>query len=202
MKFSPALLFRLVLVPLLGAALFAGCCGAKTCDCQNNRADALLFNFRPGSFTAAELDTVILERSVFPRDPAIRTVSGTTYRTPDVAAIVRDRASLFRTPIVLDNAKPFAVDNGRKLGAPDSTRSYRYTITVREPARNGPILARYYINQITLRGQYDADGCCSCYRNEEKRFRVVSVIGSTSRDTLIDAHTAPGDSLRVTILRR
>ncbi|GAB3839110.1 hypothetical protein GCM10028821_41830 [Hymenobacter jeollabukensis] len=191
---------------LLGAALFARCCGSVSCNCQNYRADALLFNFKPGSFTAAQVDTITLIRSVYPRDSVIRTGTGptatVTYAKGDTVTIVRERTTVFTTPIVLDNAEPFAAVNGRKLGYTNADSSYRYTIIVREPARRGTVLARYYLGRVRLRGQYEADGCCSCYRNEEKQFTLSSFVGATRRDTLVDAHTAPGAEPRVTILRR
>ncbi|RAK65972.1 hypothetical protein [Hymenobacter edaphi] len=206
MKFLSSVLLRSVLFSLLGAALFAGCCGSVACNCQNYRADALLFNFKPGSFTAAQIDTVLLVRSVYPRDSVIRTGTGSTatvtYAKGDTATIVRERTTVFTNPIVLDNAEPFATVNGRKLGDSTAAKSYRYTILVREPARRGPVLARYYIGRVQLRGQYEADGCCSCYRNEDKQFTLSSFANGSRRDTLVDAHVAPGAEPRVTILRR
>ncbi|MCC3158333.1 hypothetical protein LJ737_13875 [Hymenobacter sp. 15J16-1T3B] len=196
------MLLRSVVFPLLCAALFAGCCGSVSCNCQNYRADALLFNFKPGSFTAAQLDTVLLVRSVYPRDTSTTTATGITYAKGDTASIVRDRSLVFTTPIVLDNAEPFAAVNGRKLGDSTASKSYRYTILVREPARRGRVVARYYIGRVQLRGQYEADGCCSCYRNESKQFTLSSFANGTRRDTLVDAHTPPGTEPRVTILRR
>lgn len=198
----PALL-RSVLFSLLAAALFAGCCGSVACNCQNYRADALLFNFDSTQFTPEQVDTVIVERSVYPRDSVTQTPTGPTYAKPDVAVVVRERTTVFRNPLVIDNNAPFAAVNGRKLGDSTGTKSYRYTILVREPARHpNAVLARYYIGRVQLRGQYEADGCCSCYRNDVKQFTLSSFSGTTRRDELIDAYTSAREKPKVTILRR
>ena len=205
MRISFAALLRSVVFPLLSAALFAGCCGSVACNCQNYRADALLFNFKPGSFTAAQIDTLIVIRSVYPRDSVTRTATTTTYAKPDTALVVRDQTTVFETPLVIDNTAPFAAVNGRKLGYTNPDSSYRYTILVREPARHrrARVLARYYIGRVRLRGQYEADGCCTCYRNEEKQFTLSSQIpGSARRDTLVDAHSAASEAVKVVLLRR
>lgn len=202
--FFPVLL-RAVLFPLLGAALFTGCCGSVACNCQNYRADALLFKFDPADFTAAQIDTIIVERSVYPRDSVTQTASGPTYAKPDVVVVVRDRTTVFDTPLVIDNDAPFATVNGRKLGAPVDTASYRYTILVREPAARASasaVVARYYIGRVQLAGKYEADGCCSCYRNDVKRFTLSSFSSGNRRNEVIDAHTDAGEEPKVTILRR
>lgn len=205
MRISFPALLRFVVFPLLTAALFAGCCGSVACNCQSYRADALLFNFSPGSFTAAEIDTIILVRSVYPRDTVTNTATTRTYAKPDSVVVVRPQATAFSTPLVIDNTEPFASVNGRKVGYANPDSSYRYTIVVREPARHrrALVLARYYIGRVELRGQYEADGCCSCYRNEVKQYTLSSQpLGGTRRDTLVDAHTAPGVEPKVVVLRR
>lgn len=199
-------LLRWVALPLLAAALFAGCCGSSACDCQGIRPDALLFTFDSARFTAAQVDTVLLVRSVYPRDTAIITATGTTYAKPDTTLIVRPRAAAFSTPLVIDNTAPFAASNGRKLGYTKPDSSYRYTIVVREPMlplRRGQELASYYIGRVRLRGDYVADACCSCYRNDEKEFTLTSrYAGSPIRYATINAHAAADAEPVVTVLGR
>ncbi|GAB2952971.1 hypothetical protein GCM10027048_17680 [Hymenobacter coalescens] len=206
MNLLPSALIRSVLLALVGVVLFAGCCGSVACNCQNYRADALVFQFSADTsgganrrgFTAAEVDTVLIVRSVYPRD------SAATARA-DTARIIRPAATTpVSTPVVIDNTEPFASLNGRKLGYPNPDSSYRYRILLpqRGPGRVRLPQTSYYISRVALDGQLDGDGCCTCYRNTRKQFRLSRFSASGRRDTLVDATTPSGSAPAVFVLRR
>lgn len=182
---------RAALAPLL--ALVAGCCANDACDCDDLQADSLflvLANNRVNadtvrtSFTRAELDTVYIQRYA-PERPA----TSTTPLQPagilsDPVAIVRAQQSVINsallrklnkaTPplapsatIVISNTAPFAPGTtGGKLSA------YNYVVTVQDRSTLTRPAYVYNIENITLQGQYNTNGCCTCYENSRKEFRL------------------------------
>lgn len=181
-------------LPLLGAALFAGCCGSVACNCRNYRTDALIFQFSADSasngrgFRAAELTNVVLVRynSIWPDDSL-------NVQKTDTVRLTRTRATAF-TPIVIDNTEPFTQRFGRKLGMPEPRDSHRYAILLTGAARNSPVRKRYFIGGITLKGKVEADDCCTCYQNTEKSFYL--------NNTFVEATTGAGAQPAVTVLTR
>jgi hypothetical protein len=180
-----------LLLPLLSAILLTSCCGAETCDCQDERADALAFSFSSDSlggtgFRRAQVDTVLLVRYPHPDDSASTTSPVTK---PDTVRLFRPVATVFTSPVVINNTIPFAARANRKLG------KYRYAIIVPGSRRGQPPLKRYYVGAIDLQGKLDSDGCCSCYQNTRKTFYLDN--------TRVDATDPTGkDELIVTTLRR
>ncbi|WP_400191831.1 hypothetical protein [Hymenobacter sp. B81] len=175
---------------LLSALLLAGCCGAISCDCQDERDDALLLRFSADStggtgFRAAEVDTVLLVRRVLPQD----SVRGTV---PDTARLIRPAAQVFE-PLVLDNTTPFPARAGRKLDA------YRYHIVLPGPRRRSPVRRRYTLTELSVDGRLDTDGCCTCYENTAKSLRL-GLPGGSSR--VVNAYSPPGAAPVVTVLPR
>ncbi|OON68801.1 hypothetical protein [Hymenobacter sp. CRA2] len=193
MKLFAAASFKSWFFALSCAALFAGCCGSVGCNCQDYRADALFFRFSADSLTkgfrANEVDTVLIVRSVYPRRAITSPGPPPVYAKPDTARIIRPRGTALSTPIVIDNNEPFAAVNGRKLGAVNADSSYRYTILLpsRGPGRRPLSLPSYLVDQVGLDGKQEADGCCTCYRNTRKSFRVKPLSNSTQAEQSVDA---------------
>ncbi|KAA9332443.1 hypothetical protein F0P96_13300 [Hymenobacter busanensis] len=176
-----------VLSLLLSAGVLAGCCGAVSCDCQDERDDALFFRYSTDTtgtgtgFRAAEVDTVVVVRYVHPDDA---TTAGN-----DTVRLVRPRATAAATPVIIDNATPFAVRSGRKLSA------YRYALLLPGRQRLRPV-QRDTISGIELQGKLDSDGCCTCYQNTTK-----SLLVNRQR---VDAHdpTSQDEPVEVELRRR
>ncbi|RTQ46225.1 hypothetical protein EJV47_22095 [Hymenobacter gummosus] len=200
---------RPVLFLLLCAALFAGCCGAKSCECANNQVDALLFQFsadslgpNPTGFRAGQLDTILIVRSAYPRRDSVAVGNIPAGSKSDTARVVRPRSTVFRTPIVIDNTGPFAVVTGYKVGSQYPDSSFRYTIIVPDTLRRRPAVKRYYIGRVEIQGQVEGDGCCSCYRNKHKRFTLRDLSRPASTTEWIDATSPVGAPRVVTELKR
>ena len=163
----------LVLTPLL--ALLAGCCANSPCDCQDLLEDSLYLTLNQNAslgntFTDAELDTVYLLRY----NPA---TAGRTYDSIPVLRYQRRSKQLVSklksanadtTSVVLSNASPFTP--GTTGG---NISNYYYALVVKA-SRSAPRYV-FNLNQIQIKGQYNADGCCTCYKNTLK---TVSVNGT------------------------
>ncbi|GAA4373944.1 hypothetical protein GCM10023186_05000 [Hymenobacter koreensis] len=166
---------------MLGAVLFAGCCGAARCDYQDERADALFFQFADttaGSqgFRPADIDTIVIERYALRDTPRVN--------KPDTLRLIRTRTDAY-SPLVIDNASPFGAQVGRKLS------DYRYVLLLpgrRRPARR---VERFTITSIQLDGKLEADGCCTYYRNTSKSFLL--------NGRQVDAYDPTNDDQRVTV---
>ncbi|GAA3956364.1 hypothetical protein [Hymenobacter algoricola] len=134
------------------ATLTAACCGSVSCDCQDGSADAVVFRFDRDStqggtgFRAAELTSVSIRRVPLDNTQQLR---------PDSVLLTRSRATTHR-PIIINNAQPLAPNGTRKLN------QYRYVIRLSGQNR------QYSFDQIQLDGRFEADGCCTCYRNTQK----------------------------------
>jgi hypothetical protein len=187
------------LAPLL--ALVAGCCANNACDCDDLQADSLFLVLKDASksssptdttyFSTAQLDTVYLQRYA-PATPA-RPANGATPAQPaqpegalsDPVSIVRaqqtkvntallrklNRATPRLSPdstIVISNTTPFAPSiTGGKLNA------YNYVLTVQDRSVKPRRTYTYKLVNIMLQGQYNADGCCTCYENSKKQFTLI-----------------------------
>ncbi len=186
------LLRFLPLSPLL--MLLAGCCANNACNCQDTLEDSIYLTLSDDpanskSFTAAELDTVYLLRynpltagRNYDSIPLTRTLLLHQQRhTPLLAyklGIVgidtskgNDKHPL-TTPntIVLSNASPFVPGaTGGKLS------SYYYSLVVKDKSVKPTQTYTFAINQINLKGQFNADGCCTCYKNILKQVRVNGI---------------------------
>ncbi len=173
-------LFRFLLPLGLASLLLAGCCANGACNCQDERADALYFNFvtSTGGFVPErELDTVLLKRFALQLDskgkPALLKTQKKTYTlyadslnaagSFDLVTIIRATA-LRRDTVTISNNLPFAQSGSRKLN------TYLYRLEVRnapeQPLRNNP--RRYELRDSVLQGEFYGDGCCTCYRNISK----------------------------------
>jgi hypothetical protein len=162
------------LAPLL--ALVAGCCANNACNCDDLQADSLFFLFNtnaadPKSFSASEIDTVYLRRysstdTTTLSDP-VTVVPAQRLRQLNSALAARlTSAGLPVGTLVISNSAPFSPSiTGGKLSA------YNYLLTVKD-GRPGSLPYNFKITSITLAGNYEADGCCTCYRNTGKRFRL------------------------------
>ena len=147
--FRPPTLFFLV------ALLLSGCCANNKCDCDDARADAINLRFS-SAFTAADLDTIIVQRSPLP-------FSSTNKDT-----------------LRINNASPFPQVGPTKLDG------YRYVIQYltqqpkSKPTPNNILI----INSIALNGRLEGDGCCTCYTNTEKVVNATRPKGiNTPADT-------------------
>ena len=156
-------LFRWVLLGL-GAAGLPGCCANNVCDCDDANADAIELRFSTTAagpagqpFAAADLDTLVIQRSPLPYSPANKFETVTVYRG---AAQVRDS-------VVLNNGTPFAQVGGTKLNG------YRYLVQylahpAGAPGKKGVPTTAVVIDRVALSGALDGSGCCTCYTNTEK----------------------------------
>ncbi|MGI4738326.1 MAG: hypothetical protein ACRYG7_24420 [Janthinobacterium lividum] len=177
------LLRFLPLSPLL--VLAAGCCANNANDCDDTLEDSIYLTLNDDTakgkaFTAAELDTIYLLRF----NPL---TAGRNYdsipltsdlllrqqqRTPLLARKLSD-AGLSTTKtntVVLSNTSPFAVGTtGGKLS------NYYYSLVVKDRSVKQTPTYTFAINQINLKGQYNADGCNTCYKNTLKQFRINGV---------------------------
>jgi hypothetical protein len=187
-----------VCAPLL--ALLAGCCANSANTCDDLYADSLYFvlpdsTYNPDtqniSFTDTELDTVYLQRYA-PATPAMP-ANGAIPATPaqpagalsDPISIIRAKqtratlnSALYRklqeptpklltTTLVISNNSPFSPSTtGGKLSA------YNYVLTVQDKSIKNQQPYVFEITNIQLTGQYNADGCNTCYENTGKSFLV------------------------------
>ena len=192
-------------------ALVAGCCANNANNCDDLYVDSLylvLANNKANadtvttSFTRAELDTVYLQRytparAAIPANgaiPAIPAQPEGPYSDP--VSIVRAQqtttnSALKRklgdaklspaTTIVISNTTPFAPSTtGGKLSA------YNYVLTVQDRSVKPRRSYVFKLENIILQGQYEADGCTTCYENTKKTFRL------TGRNTRIIDVTESG----------
>ncbi len=182
----------LPLSPLL--VLAAGCCANNACNCQDTLEDSIYLTLNDDptkgkAFTAAELDTVYLLRynpltagRNYDSIPLTRALLIHQQRhTPllaqklilagiDTSKGGKDYPTRTPNTIVLSNTFPFAPGTtGGKLS------SYYYSLVVKDKSVKPTQTYTFAINQINLKGQYNADGCCTCYKNILKQARVNGV---------------------------
>jgi len=221
------LLFRgAACAPLL--ALLAGCCAnnANTCDdlqedslflfLANNRVNADTVKV---SFTRAELDTVYLQRFT-PAAPARSALPAQPEGAPSAPiSIVRNRqttanSALLRklsnasltlpntSPIrltatntlVISNTNPFDPSStGGKLSA------YGYILTVEDRSVKPRTTYRFRLDTIVLKGQYEADGCTTCYANTQKEFQLTQLTGTNTPRTAKSTEEEVRDGVKVPV---
>ncbi|OGX84670.1 hypothetical protein [Hymenobacter glacialis] len=157
--------FRPTTVFLLGALLFSGCCANNTCDCQDARADAINLRFS-SAFTAADLDTIVVQRSPLPFSATNKVESVTIIRT----------AAQLRDTLRINNNAPFPQVSTTKLDG------YRYVIQylTQQPKSKPAATTLLIINEVALSGRLDGDGCCTCYINTEKVVNATKPKGATT----------------------
>jgi len=186
------LLRFLPLSPLL--MLAAGCCANNANSCQDTLEDSiyLTLNDDPSkgkAFTTAELDTIYLLRynpltagRNYDSIPLTRALLLRQQRRTPLLATKLVQAGVdtskgndkhpLTTPntIVLSNTSPFAVGTtGGKLS------NYYYSLVVKDRSVKQTPTYTFAINQINLQGQYNADGCTTCYQNTLKQARINGV---------------------------
>ncbi|WP_303310748.1 hypothetical protein [Hymenobacter sp. BT730] len=165
---------------LLLMLLVAACCGNSAVDCQDAHADSLYlrFNLQDSTsgqgFRAHEVDSVVVIRKTRPKTA--------TYTSPDTARVPPDTVRIVRLPsavgeaILLEHAAPFVRKGTRRL--PD----YTYTILLPNTTQK----LRFELTELDIAGDFEADGCVTCYRNRKKKLLVNGV----ARDvTSSDGHT-------------
>ncbi|MCR5887111.1 hypothetical protein LRS06_04830 [Hymenobacter sp. J193] len=152
-RFPLSILFLGLLLSL------AACCGSSTCDeCQDAHADAIYLQFSVDSsatgngFRAAELDTIQLIRQA---------VSEKITPRRDTARIVLRRTAVADS-IRLDRTLPFP--------ARDTLVTEDYTYSILLP--NAKPAQRYELTEVNIEGSFEADGCCTCYRNRVKTLQL------------------------------
>ncbi len=186
------LLRFLPLSPLL--VLAAGCCANTPCDCQDTLEDSIYLTLnddptKGNAFTVAELDTVYLLRynpltagRSYDSIPLTRTLLIHQQRhTPllakklvlagvDTSKGGKDYPARTPNTFVLSNASPFVPGTtGGKLS------SYYYSLVVKDKSVKPTSTYTFPISQINLKGQYNADGCCTCYKNILKQARINGI---------------------------
>ena len=151
---------------LLGvdAGLLGGCCANNVCDCDDANADAIKLRFSTTAagptgqtFAAADLDTIVLQRSPLPYSVANKFETVTLYRTAMQAG----------DSIVLNNGTPFSQVGSTKLSG------YRYVVQylahpASAPGRKGVPTPVVVIDRVELSGAMEGTGCCTCYTNTQK----------------------------------
>ena len=174
--------------------LAAGCCANSASDCGDTLEDSIYFTLnddpsKGNAFTVAELDTVYLLRynpltagRNYDSIPLTRALLIHQQRhTPllaykltlahiDTTKGVKDYPARTPNTIVLSNAFPFAPGTtGGKLS------SYYYSLVVKDKSVKPTLTYTFAISQINLKGQYNADGCRTCYKNILKQANVNGV---------------------------
>lgn len=185
----------LALSPLL--ALVAACCGNSPCNRDDLQADSLYLTLKsapandPTSFTPAELDTVYLRRySLTANDSLADPVLLLRAQQRDASIVARlKQAGLDPTTLVISNITPFAPSTtGGKLNA------YNYLLTVHDRTKGPTKTYNFRLTNIVLTGNYEADGCCTYYRNTKKTFRV-------NYNAPIDVTETNGQPIAVTLVK-
>ena len=157
---ATSFLSRFSAVICLSTALLSGCCANNVCDCDDSNADAVEFRFSADTMSAsgkgfrlADLDTIIIERSPLPYDPLAK---------PETVTLYRLRAQIGDS-LVLNNNAPFPQKANLKLN------KYRYVVRyLTPPPVKGDPTAVLVIDSVGLKGNFDGDGCCTCYTNTRK----------------------------------
>lgn len=141
------------LIALFTGLLLSGCCANDVCDRDDSQEDVIKLVFS-SQFTTAELDTLVLVRYPLVFDPL------TT--TPETVTLIRLGAQPSDT-IFLNNRTPFAQSGTARLN------QYRYQIRYRRMPRPAKLATALLIDQVTLKGGFDGNGCCTYYTNTDKR---------------------------------
>ncbi|MCB2408295.1 hypothetical protein [Hymenobacter lucidus] len=160
---------------LLGSALaISACCANNECVCLDNTDDAVYLKFSLDSlggtgFFYRELRTIYIRR--IPVRGANETA---VLPAPDSVLITRTRTQL-RDTIVLSPTTPFT-SSGRRFDA------YSYVIRL---ARREKDPKPFIISNLSVQGVFDeASGCCTCYRNSVKTFKLTNGLKNNKPDTI------------------
>lgn len=137
----------------LSVGLLSGCCANNVCNCDDAQQDVIKLIFS-SNFTTADLDTLVLVRYPLRYDPL------TT--TPETVTLIRPNAQP-TDAIFLNNNTPFAQSGTARLN------QYRYQIRYPRRPRQGNPATILIIDQVTLKGNFEGDGCCTCYFNYDKQ---------------------------------
>jgi hypothetical protein len=175
--------FSAILLLSLGL-LLPGCCANNVCDCPGEaQADAIKLVFSQTDFpTRTDLDTIVLQRYPLVIVPASGSNPGTK---PETVTLIRSVAQAYDT-IVINNSTPFAQVSTAKL---DQYQYYvRYFPALPAPRRKLPAFAAV-IDKVTLQGNLDGNGCCTCYTNAQKSI-------TTRKDSTASASTARATNLK------
>ena len=166
--------FRLPAAFLLGTALLGGCCANNVCDCPDERADEVRLVFSP-AFTAADLDTIVLQRTPLPFSATAK---------PETVTLIRTAAQAPDT-LVLDSGTPFAQVGSTKLSR------YRYLLQyyTQAPGKKPEATTVLVIDSIRLKGSFEGTGCCTCYTNTLKT--VFARKPGQAQNTAFDLRQAP-----------
>ncbi|GAB3634718.1 hypothetical protein GCM10027422_03080 [Hymenobacter arcticus] len=184
----------LALSPLL--TLVAACCANTPCNRDDLQADSLYLTLKSApagditSFTKEELDTVYLQRYSI-TNPLVITDRQLLIQNQQRDASIVARlaaAGLDKNTLVISNITPFAPSTtGGKLNA------YNYLLTVHDGAKNSKTY-EFRLTNIMLTGNYEADGCCTYYRNTQKTFLVNGIskdVTETGKDPIAVMLTKP-----------
>jgi hypothetical protein len=144
-------LFRLI--ALSAGLLLSGCCANNVCNCNDAQEDVIKLIFSK-QFTSDDLDTLVLVR--YPLVFDART------SVPETVTLIRLGAQPTDT-IYLNNNTPFAQVGSARLN------QYRYQIRYHKTLRKSKLATALLIDQVTLKGSFDGNGCCTCYTNSDKR---------------------------------
>ncbi|GAB3571995.1 hypothetical protein [Hymenobacter daeguensis] len=155
------------LTALFIGLLLSGCCANNVCNCNDAQEDIIKLVFS-SRFTTAELDTLVLVRYPLLYD------SLTTK--PETVTLIRLGAQPNDT-IFLNNSTPFAQIGTARLN------QYRYQIRYRRAPRPAKLATALLIDQVTLKGSFEGDGCCTCYTNYDKR---IAARQDSSRNVRVD----------------
>ena len=153
MAFSHFLRFSAL--ALLGAALGAGCCANDVCEPDDPLADAVKLRFSP-RFAQNDLDTLIVLR---------RPKVATTNARPETVTLVRTTVPVRGDSILINNNTPFPRIGNATLG------NYRYEVQYLAHPNNvnkGVPTTVLVVDDIVVRGNYEATGCCTRYTNTTK----------------------------------
>ncbi len=177
--------FRFSAILLLGLGLLLpGCCANNVCDCPGeSQADAIKLVFSSKDFpTNTDLDSIVIQRYPLVIIPASGTNPGTK---PETATLIRSAAQAYDT-IVINNTTPFSQVSTAKL---DQYQYYvRYYPALPVPRKKRPVFA-VVIDKVSLKGNLDGNGCCTCYTNTQK-------VITTRKDSTAGIATAETTNLK------
>lgn len=181
--------------------LLASCCANDSCNCNDLLADSLYFQFDTSQFQASDIDTVYLFR--YSTSDSTRAIDSVQLTRRQLVANIKRLKDAKQLPatfnadssiVILSNNAPFSpTTTGGKLS------QYNYRLSVPQGnSRYGPAgrpqrrpAYNYRLGPIIIRGQYKADGCCTCYENTSKTV-VVSTNFLAIRRAFYDATEESG----------
>ena len=171
---APISSFRLTALSI--GLLLSSCCANNVCNCNDEQQDVIKLVFAE-NFSTAELDTLVLLR--YPL------VIDTLTTVPQTVTLIRPNARP-NDAILLNNNTPFAQVGATRLN------QYRYQIRYRKAPRPAKLATALIIDQVTLKGSLDGNGCCTCYTNYDKRIAARQDSSQRERaDTVYNLRPQP-----------